>query len=83
MDYAIEKAQGKFQPMQYLNKILATYYQRGVKTLEDAKNIDNEFVGINNQNVKAPQKSNNTIITHSYTEEELNSFFTNLDELDI
>ena len=32
IDFAIMKAQGKFQPMQYLNKILSTYNQNNVKT---------------------------------------------------
>ena len=72
--------------MQYLNKILTSYYQNNVKTLEDAQKLDNEFVSKISSDYSQnynKQKSCNTIITHSYTEEELNSFFTNLDELDI
>ena len=85
IDFAIMKAQGKFQPMQYLNKILSTYNQNNVKTIDDAKKCDNQFGGSNYTNgVTVNNGANsNTIITHSYTDEELNSFFTNLDELDI
>ncbi len=96
MDYAISKAQGKFQPMQYLNKILSSYYEKGVKTLEEAKNIDTEFMGFagfaNDKKgttssvsncANNTKKNDNVVITHSYSKEQLESFFTNLDELEI
>ncbi|MGN1227974.1 MAG: DnaD domain protein, partial [Christensenellales bacterium] len=86
IDFAIEKSIGKFQPMQYLNKILASYYDKNVKTLEDAKKCEVEFLSQNTSsgvsyNKTNTKSNNNVVVTHSYTQEELNSFFTNLDEI--
>ncbi|MBQ8749775.1 MAG: DnaD domain protein [Clostridia bacterium] len=88
IDYAITKAQGKFQPMQYLNKILSTYYDKNVKSVEDAKKVDSEIIpqtttsSVVNKSTTTTNKQNNVVITHSYTKEELNSFFTNLDDIE-
>ena len=85
MDYAILKSQGKFQPMQYLNKILSNYYQNNVKTLQDAQNLDksSQVATVTPYKGNTEKKQNNVVITHNYTDEELNSFFTNLDKLDL
>lgn len=77
-EYAITLCIGKNQPMQYLNKILSKYHENGIITVEDAKKRESEFT--------APMQSNyidkkNVIETHNYTSEEINAFFTNIDEI--
>lgn len=84
IDYAITKAQGKFQPMQYLNKILASFNDKNIKTLEDAKKLNIDFIASNTTYISSGNekpKNTNVVKTHSYTKEELDSFFTNLDEI--
>lgn len=83
-DYAISKAIGKFQPMQYLNKILANFYENKVTTIEGAKGINTEFAspkGVSASNMFNDKKNKDVVITHNYTQEELKSFFTNLDDI--
>lgn len=78
LDFAIELSKDKYMPIQYLNKVLSHYNNNNVKDIEAAKRIKIEF-GAQNTNVsqqKKPEKRN-------YTSKQLNSLFTNLDEVEI
>ena len=72
IDLATTLSMGKNNAMQYMNKILSTWKSKGVVTLEQAKANAN-FVADNTQ-VKKSDK---------YTKEQLNSLFSNLDEVEI
>ncbi|MGN1162733.1 MAG: DnaD domain protein [Christensenellales bacterium] len=76
INYACSIAAGKSQPMQYMNKILSTWSQNGVKTLEQAKS---QALPIDHQ-----QKSNPAAIKgHNYSKEQLDSLFDSLEEIEI
>ena len=73
IEYATSLSVGKSNAMQYMNKILANWKSKGVTTLEQAKstaNVVNEY----STQVKKSDK---------YSKEQLNSFFSNLDEVEI
>ena len=55
-----------------MNKILSNWKTKGITTLEQAK-LNSTFAPVDNQ-VKKSDK---------YTKEQLNSFFSNLDEVEI
>jgi len=63
---------GKTNPMQYMNKILSSWKSKGVTNIEQAK--ANSSFGFENNQVKKSDK---------YTKEQLNSLFSNLDEVEI
>jgi DNA replication protein DnaD len=73
IDYALSLATGKSQPMQYVNKILSNWKEQGIVNLEMAKNAK--------QPVAQPQAKKPEFITHSFSSEELNALFDNLDEV--
>ena len=70
--FATSLSAGKTNAMQYMNKILANWKNKGISTLEQAKS-NSTIVAVDNQ-VKKSDK---------YTKEQLNSFFSNLDEVEI
>jgi len=72
IDFASSLSSGKSNAMQYMNKILSNWKAKGVTSLEQAK-LNLSFVPVDNQ-VKKSDK---------YTKEQLNSFFSNLDEVEI
>lgn len=78
LDYAISKSIGVSQPMQYLNKILCNYHLNNISTVEQAKNEDKKFEAKDNNN---KPETKNIVRTRNYTTEELNAFFTNIDDI--
>lgn len=72
IDFATSLSVGKSNAMQYMNKILSSWKTNGVTTLEQSK-ASSTFVSADN-NVKKSDK---------YTKEQLNSLFSNLDEVEI
>ena len=73
IDFASSLSVGKSNAMQYMNKVLAGWKSKGVTTVEQAK-ANSIFVAENNNQVKKSDK---------YSKEQLNSFFSNLDEVEI
>lgn len=63
----------KQNPVQYLNKILATWHSQGVNTVEKAKEYAPQF----------ENKNQSAFIQRKYTHEELMSVFANIDELEV
>lgn len=76
IDFAISKSIGKTQPVIYLNKLLVYYHDNNIKTVDDAKCNTFEPAG-------STSTAKHKVITHSYTKQEFNSVFANLDEIDI
>ena len=73
IEYVASISVGKMQPMSYINKILADFKQNNILTLEQAKKSCNTK-DVNNSSNFTPR---------SYSTEELNSVFANLDEVKI
>ena len=75
IDYACELSSGKANGIQYMNKILSNWQQQNIKTLDKAKK---------NATVPTTQPNNNTIANRiSYSEDELNALFDNLDGIEL
>lgn len=72
IDFATSLSVGKSNAVQYMNKILSSWKNKGVTTLEQAQ-ANSSFNVVENQ-VKKSDK---------YTKEQLNSLFSNLDEVEI
>lgn len=75
IEHASSLACGKASPMQYLNQVLSTWHSAGIDSLEKAKAYKGVPTGeVTNQNV---------VKGRSYTADELDAMFTNLDEVEI
>ena len=79
IDYALSLSVGKSQPMTYINKILSNWKEENINTLEKAKNHQK----LPSKTEKTPQKAEKKpeFLTHSFSSEELNALFYNLDEV--
>lgn len=73
IDYAVSLAVGKTQPMQYINKILSNFKEQNVFTIDKAQQKPSTQVVVKD---KKPE-----FMTHSFSSEELNALFDNLDEV--
>lgn len=77
LDYAAEKAAGTGNPTAYINRILSDCKQKGIKTVSEAKSDENTA------NKSTPSKTligGRDMERRHYTDEQLNSLFTALDE---
>lgn len=74
IDYAVSIAINKVQPMQYINKVLSNWKEQGITTIDAAKSVLVE-------NVEKRQETKQEFMTHSFSSEELNALFDNLDEV--
>ncbi len=75
-DYAVGLAKDKIQPMQYLNKILSTFHENNVDTIEKAK----QQAPTTSQASNKPSHSSKG---RSYSKEELNALFDSLEEFEV
>ena len=69
--YGAELSKDKMNAMQYLNKLLSNWNTNGTKTLAQV------------QNVKIEIDNKTDFIHNNYTKEQIASFLTNLDEVDL
>ena len=74
INYVASLSVGKMQPMSYINKILLSFKEQNINTIEQAKQT--QIPQLNSQTY-----SPNNFTPRSYTKEELNSVFANLDEV--
>lgn len=75
ISHAATFAVGKLSPMQYINSILSTWYQNGVKTLQDAKKQPAILK-------ETPTKT--TLVSgRSYKKEDLDALIQSIDEVEI
>ncbi|MDD4816144.1 MAG: DnaD domain protein [Clostridia bacterium] len=77
LDFAIEKSVGKASPMQYINKLLSTWHNQNIKTVEEASKF--KFENYNTENSKKPA----TYQGREYKKEDLNALFDSLEEIEI
>lgn len=76
IDFVLSMAVGKSQPMTYVNKVLSNFKEKNIDTLEKAKK---EGGMPTKSEVKVVNHS--SFATHSFSAEELNALFDNLDEV--
>ncbi len=76
IDYALSLGVDKSQPMTYVNKILSNWKEKNIKTLDDAKQVKLNTLKNEEKVEKKPE-----FTTHSFSSEELNALFDNLDEV--
>lgn len=82
IDYAFSLAVGKSQPMQYVNKILSNWKEKNITTLDMAKTTSNNAIQyVNKVETAQMPKAKPEFTTHSFSSEELNALFDNLDEV--
>lgn len=70
IDYAMSLSIGKTSPMAYMNKILATYFEKKITTLDKAKAVNYSPAPV-------------SITRHSYSDDELRSLSISMDEVKI
>ena len=78
IDYAISLAINKVNGMQYANALLSDWSGKGLKTLQEVK--AQTPIANNNSGTSFERKS---FVARSYSEEEVNALFDNLDEVNL
>ncbi len=78
ISYGAEIAKDKIQPVQYLNKILANFFESKVKTVQEAKKLQPP---INNTAKDSPKMA--ALKGRSYSQKELNSFFDSIEGIEV
>ena len=77
--FATTYANGKPQPMKYMNKILSTWHTKNITKIEDAKKCED----MPETTKQTQNKTQKDYKERSYTKEEISSLFTSLEEIDI
>lgn len=77
--FATTYANGKPQPMKYMNKILSTWHTKNITNIEDAKKCED----MPETTKQTQNKTQKDYKERSYTKEEISSLFTSLEEIDI
>ena len=80
IDYAVSLSNGKLNAMQYANALLTNWFDLGLKNLEEIKKQNNLTNQPKKQTANFERKS---FSSRSYSEEELNALFDNLDEINL
>lgn len=78
INYAITLSIGKPQPLQYMNKVLSKWHENNIKTVDEAKKCTDLT-----KETKTITSNCNNYQTRDYTSEQINSLFTNLEEIEI
>ena len=80
LNYAITLSYDKYQPMQFLNKVLAKFHTNNVVSVEDAKKVEINF----GATIKPKaEKQNKQAKESNYSNDELNSLFSVLKEVEL
>ena len=74
IDYALTLTKGKDNPIKYLSRVLADYRDKGIKTIDEAKN---------NSPIKEEQASGNSFNERKYSKNEINALFQSIEEIDV
>ena len=74
IDYAVSLAKGKDNPIKYLSRVLADYRDKGIKTVDEAKN---------NSPIQEKTISKGNFSGRSYSKDEINALFQSIDEIDV
>ena len=73
-------ANGKPSPIKYMNKILSSWHNANVQTVEDAKKCNTNFESQKPQNGKETKQD---FSQRTYSKDEIASLFTSLEEVDL
>ncbi len=76
IEYATTLSKGKDSPLKYLSRILADWHEKGIKSLEEAKNTSPIEKVDNSKNKK-------NFTGRSYTDNEINALFQSISEIDV
>lgn len=76
LSYAIAQSKNKIQPMQFLNRVLSIYFNKGIKTVDQAKAEKLDFESTYTKESKKPKST-------KYSKEEINSLFDNVNEVEL
>ncbi len=79
LDYAISVSKDKLQPMQFLNRLLSVYHNKGIKTVSEAKQEKIEFENYYKKSDFKTNKANKT----EYSKEQLSSLFDTINEVEL
>lgn len=78
IDYAVSLSQNKTNSMQYINALLTDWHDKRLTNLEEIKKLK-----IDNVKTTKPLTNVKSYEQRSYTSEELNALFDNLDEINL
>ena len=73
-------ADGKINPMSYLNKILADIFAKGISSDADIKKY---IKSTEKQSTKTTKQTKENFVERTYTQEELSAVFDSLDDIEI
>lgn len=82
LNFATSMSQGKYLPLQYLNRVLAEYHSAGIRDVESARNYKLSFVGpvaSKTKNATTPKSAKK----REYSKSELDSLFDDITEIEI
>ncbi len=80
IEYAATLSADKAQPMQYINKILSNWFEQKIKTLDEAKIVGELYktgAGVDGK------KDTSIIHDRKYSEDEIKSLISDIDEIEI
>ena len=78
IDYAIELSEGKVNGMQYANALLTNWKDKNLNTLEEIKKQNVNLVDSSKKDF-----TKKSFVSRSYTEEEVNALFDDLDSVNL
>lgn len=77
INYAVTISKDKMLPMQFLNRVLSTYHNKGITTLEQAKAEQIDF------ETSYKKSSKPSVEKHEYTKGQLSSLFDTVNEVEL
>ena len=80
VEFAVEKSVTASNPMQYANKVLASYKSSGITTVEQAQTT---VVAAALPSTTKQTTQQHSFDQHEYTDDEINALFTDLENLEI
>lgn len=81
LEYALGLSKNMYLPMQFLNKILATYHTNNIKTVAEAESLSKVIE--DSKKKPTTTTANKKPKQREYTAEELNGLFDNIEEIEI
>ena len=82
LEYALGLSKNMYLPMQFLNKILASYHTNNIKTVKEAEELS-KVIEDNKKSKTTSTSTNKKPKQREYTAEQLNGLFDNIMEIEI
>lgn len=80
IEYVATLSVGKYQPLQYVNKILAYLHNKNITTVEQAKNVNFSFLQSNQPQTKTTTHNHKN---REYSKQDLSAMYTKIEEIEI